>query len=164
MSYDEIAEVMDMNRNSVAQLISRARINLRDELRGSAMATIAASTEECERALPLIAMQDDRQLDEDSEDAEWLAEHIAGCDTCRLSREAMQEAGASYRAWMPVAASPLLMQEVMAHAAELTGSDWSDVIAERTAAAAPPEAAASARRRRGRSALRGRAVATPCSP
>ena len=69
MSYDEIAEVMDMNRNSVAQLISRARIKLRDELRGTALATIAASTEECERALPLIAMQDDRQLDEDSEDA-----------------------------------------------------------------------------------------------
>ena len=107
MSYDEIAEVMDMNRNSVAQLISRARIKLRDELRGGALATIAASTEECERALPLIAMQDDSQLDEDSEDGAWLAEHMAGCDTCRLSREAMQEAGASYRAWTPVAASAL---------------------------------------------------------
>ena len=45
MSYDEIAEVMDMNRNSVAQLISRARIKLRDELRGGALATIAPSTE-----------------------------------------------------------------------------------------------------------------------
>ena len=30
LSYDEIAEIMDMNRNSVAQLISRARIGLRD--------------------------------------------------------------------------------------------------------------------------------------
>ena len=136
LSYDEIAEVMDMNRNSVAQLISRARIKLRDELRGTALATIAVSTEECERALPLIAMQDDRQLDDDSDDAEWLAEHVAGCDTCRLSREAMQEAGASYRAWTPVAASPFLMEEVMAHAAELTGSDWSETIAERVAARA----------------------------
>ena len=142
MSYDEIAEVMDMNRNSVAQLISRARINMRDELRGGAIATIAPSTAECERALPLLAMQDDRQLDEDSADAEWLAEHIAGCDTCRLSREAMQEAGASYRAWTPVAASPFLMEEVMAHAAELTGSDWSKTIAERTAARAAGGAAA----------------------
>ncbi len=134
MSYDEIAEVMDMNRNSVAQLISRARINLRGELRGGALATVAPSTEACERALPLIAMQDDRQLDDDSDDAEWLAEHMAGCDTCRLSQEAMQEAGASYRAWTPVAASPFLMEEVMAHAAELTGSDWSKTILERTAA------------------------------
>ena len=42
LSYDEIAEIMDMNRNSVAQLISRARINLRDALRGTALATVAA--------------------------------------------------------------------------------------------------------------------------
>ena len=32
-----------MNRNSVAQLISRARINLRDALRGTALASIAPS-------------------------------------------------------------------------------------------------------------------------
>ena len=51
LSYDEIAEIMDMNRNSVAQLISRARINLRDALRGTALATVALSTEDCERAL-----------------------------------------------------------------------------------------------------------------
>jgi RNA polymerase sigma-70 factor (ECF subfamily) len=136
MSYDDIAEVMDMNRNSVAQLVSRARIKLRDELRGTAMATIAVSTEECERALPLIAMQDDGQLDADSEDGAWLADHVGGCDTCRLSREAMQEAGASYRAWVPVAAAPFLMEETMARAAELTGSDWSEAIAERVAARA----------------------------
>ena len=34
LSYDEIAEIMGMNRNSVAQLISRARINLRSALQG----------------------------------------------------------------------------------------------------------------------------------
>ncbi len=43
LSYDEIAEIMGMNRNSVAQLISRARINLRDALRGTALASIAAT-------------------------------------------------------------------------------------------------------------------------
>jgi hypothetical protein len=123
-----------MNRNSVAQLISRARLKLRDELRGTAMAAIATSTVECERALPLIAIEDDGQLDADSDEREWLATHIAACDTCRLSREAMQEAGASYRCWVPVAAAPFLMRETMAKAAELTGSDWSDTIAERVAA------------------------------
>src|SRR5262249_40413863 len=64
MSYDEIAEIMEMNRNSVAQLISRARIKLRDELRGTALASIAISSPECERALPLIALADDGQLDD----------------------------------------------------------------------------------------------------
>jgi RNA polymerase sigma-70 factor (ECF subfamily) len=49
MSYDEIAAIMEMNRNSVAQLISRARIKLRDELRGEALASIATSSPECEK-------------------------------------------------------------------------------------------------------------------
>jgi RNA polymerase sigma factor (sigma-70 family) len=129
LSYDEIAELMDMNRNSVAQLISRARINLRDALRGTALASIAASSAECERALPLIALEQDAQLDEDSDDAGWLAEHLMHCDTCRLGRDAMQEAGMSYRAWAPIAAGPFLFRETMAQAAELVGADWTDSIA-----------------------------------
>ena len=139
MSYDEVGEIMGMKRNAVAQLISRARISLRDELRGTALASIAAATPECERALPLIALDDDRQLDVASDDAIWLAGHVAGCNTCRLSREAMEEAGRSYRAWIPVAAAPLLFRETMAKAAEAVGADWSDVIAEREAARAGAE-------------------------
>ncbi len=137
LSYDEIAEIMDMNRNSVAQLISRARIKLRDELRGGALASIAVSSPECERALPLIAMRDDGQLDVESDDATWLDSHMSTCHTCRLGLEAMQEAGTSYRAWAPIAAAPWLFKETMAKAAELTGSDWSETIAERAAAHDP---------------------------
>jgi RNA polymerase sigma-70 factor (ECF subfamily) len=46
LSYDEIAAIMEMNRNSVAKLIARARINLRDELHGTALATVAAPSPE----------------------------------------------------------------------------------------------------------------------
>jgi RNA polymerase sigma-70 factor (ECF subfamily) len=138
LSYDEIAEVMEMNRNSVAQLISRARVNLREELRGGALASIAASSAECERALPLIAMRDDGQLDPDSEDAAWLAAHVAGCESCALATEAMQEAGASYRLWIPVAIAPWVFKETMAKAAELTGSDWSEVTERRLKAPTDP--------------------------
>jgi len=137
LSYDEIAEIMDMNRNSVAQLISRARISLRDEMRGGALASIAVSSPNCERALPLIAMRDDGQLDVESDDAEWLDGHMSTCHTCRLGLEAMQEAGTSYRAWAPIAAAPWLFKETLAKAAELTGSDWSETIAERAAAHDP---------------------------
>jgi RNA polymerase sigma-70 factor (ECF subfamily) len=137
LSYDEIASIMDMNRNSVAQLISRARIKLREELRGGALVSIAAASPECERALPLIAMRDDRQLDDGSDDSAWLDTHVASCATCRLGVEAMQEAGASYRAWAPVAAAPWLFRETLAKAAELTGSDWSETIAERSASRDP---------------------------
>ncbi|HZO06083.1 MAG TPA: sigma-70 family RNA polymerase sigma factor [Solirubrobacterales bacterium] len=127
MSYDEIAAVMEMNRNSVAQLISRARISLRDELRGTALASVTAASPECERALPLIAARDDGQLDPDSEDASWLAAHLASCETCLVATAAMEEAGVSYRAWIPVAVAPWIFKETMARAAELSGSDWSGI-------------------------------------
>src|SRR5215211_4903814 len=114
LSYDEIAEIMDMNRNSVAQLISRARISLRDALRGTELA---------------VSMLAARQDLEKAGDGDWLADHLLECETCPLSREAMAEAGVSYRAWLPIAAAPLLFRETMARAAEAAGEDWSEVIA-----------------------------------
>jgi RNA polymerase sigma factor (sigma-70 family) len=127
LSYDDIAAIMDMNRNSVAQLISRARVKLRDELRGSALASVAASSADCERALPLISMRQDGQL-RDASEREWLAAHLGDCATCKVSLDAMEEAGLSYRAWLPIVPLVWLRQATMAKAAELTGSDWSDVI------------------------------------
>jgi RNA polymerase sigma-70 factor (ECF subfamily) len=130
LSYDEIADIMEMNRNSVAQLISRARINLRDALRGTALASIATSSADCERAIALLAADQDR---EPAEDDGWLRSHVAECETCRLSREAMEEAGVSYRAWLPVAAAPVLFRETMARAEGAVGEDWSDVVARHEA-------------------------------
>ena len=125
-SYDEIAEIMDMNRNSVAQLISRARIKLRDELRGSALASVAVSSPDCERALPLITARGDGQLT-DAGDAAWLEEHLGGCDTCKVSEQAMEEAGTSYRAWLPLVPILWLRRETIAKAGELVGADWSRI-------------------------------------
>jgi RNA polymerase sigma factor (sigma-70 family) len=137
-SYDEIAEIMGMNRNSVAQLISRARIKLRDELRGSALAAVAVSSEECERALPLIAARADGQLGGD-EDAAWLEGHLAGCVTCRVSQEAMEEAGRSYRGWLPLGPLLFLRRETIAKAGELVGSDWSEAADSPRPATGPGE-------------------------
>jgi len=132
LSYDEIAAIMGMNRNSVAQLISRARLNLRAELRGTALESVATSSADCERALPLIASRDDGQLG-DGDEATWLGTHLAACGTCQVRVEAMHEAGASYRAWAPIPAAPWLFEETMARAAELLGADWSETISRRTA-------------------------------
>jgi RNA polymerase sigma-70 factor (ECF subfamily) len=141
LSYDEIAEIMEMNRNSVAQLISRARISLRDALRGTALASVATSSAGCERAVALLAARQDRQ---GTADGDWLTDHLVECETCRLSREAMEEAGVSYRAWLPIAAAPFLFRETMASAAEAAGEDWSDVIARHEAAAGGGAAAGAA--------------------
>ena len=137
LSYDEIAELMELNRNSVAQLISRARINLRDALRGTALASVAVSSADCERSLALLAARQDGQPGDG--DDQWLDEHMLACDTCPLAREAMEEAGISYRAWLPVAAGPLLFRETVANAAEAVGADWSDVIARHEARMSAPQ-------------------------
>ncbi len=125
-SYDEIATIMEINRSSVAQLISRARINLHDELHGNVLASVAAPSPECERALPLIAMRDDGQLDAASNDATWLDAHLADCGRCRLGVEVMQEAGASYRAWAPTAATPAESRSGRSSARRATAANKSD--------------------------------------
>jgi predicted DNA-binding protein (UPF0251 family) len=104
LSYDEIATIMEVNRGTVALLISQARINLVDELRGTALASAAAPSPECERALPLVAMREDGQLNAASNDAAWLDGHLAGCERCRLGVEVMREAGVAYSAWVPTEA------------------------------------------------------------
>jgi predicted DNA-binding protein (UPF0251 family) len=104
-SYEEIAAIMETSRDSVAQLIYRARINLYDELRGTVLASVAPPSPDCERALPLIAARDDEQLEASSGDAAWLDAHLAGCDRCRLGEEQMRDADASYRSQAPVGAA-----------------------------------------------------------
>ena len=123
LSYDEIGEAMDLNTNAVSQLVWRARIGLRDALRASAVASVVANSEECERALPLIAAVEDGEPI-DPGDRVWLPAHLATCERCRLGKEALVEAGASYRAWLPVAPVAALAPAVMASAGKLVGADW----------------------------------------
>lgn len=125
LSYDEIAEMLGMNRNSVAQLISRARIKLRDELRGSALAAVAAATPDDERAAALIAERMDGELTDDV-DREWLEEYLRDNERGRAMVECMLEAGTSYRAWLPIVPAIWLRDATVAKAAESVGADWSD--------------------------------------
>lgn len=124
LSYDEIAGVMEMKANAVAQLISRARIALRKEMRIGAAASVAFASADCERAHGEIACRQDGQSG--VEDG-WLDAHLADCGNCRVASEEMAEAGVSYRAWAPVLPGAWLFREVMAKASEITGNDWSDV-------------------------------------
>jgi len=126
LSYDEVADIMGMNRNSVAQLISRARINLRDGLRRSALGSVAASSPLCEQALPLLSLRQDDALD-DAASAGWLSTHLSACATCRVRVAAMEEAGVAYRLWLPLVPVLWLREAAIAKAAERVGADWSAV-------------------------------------
>jgi len=119
-SYAEIAEIMRTDHDAVAGLIASARLRLRDELRASALAGAAgsAAAPDCRRALPLIVMAQDAQpigVDE----REWLAGHLRTCEACRAKREAMEEAGISYRAWLRIFPLHWLREATVARAAEL---------------------------------------------
>jgi RNA polymerase sigma-70 factor (ECF subfamily) len=143
MSYDQIASVMDMKPNAVAQLISRARIRLRAELTAGAGRAVAPAGPDCERALPLIAIRQDGQ-EGDPADQIWLDTHIAGCASCQVTSEEMAEAGVSYRAWAPVVPAAWLFRDTLAKASEVSGADWSavkrpDGRSEQPGSAGPPD-------------------------
>jgi len=123
LSYDEIGSVMEMKSNAVAQLISRARIGLRKEMRAGAAASVALATPDCDRAHGALACRQDGQPTDDR----WLDAHLAECGNCRVAAEEMAEAGLSYRAWAPVVPAAWLFREVMARASEIVGQDWSGV-------------------------------------
>jgi RNA polymerase sigma factor (sigma-70 family) len=146
LSYEEIGELMGMNRNAVAQLISRARIKLGDLLRGGALASVSATSPECERALGLLAELQDGEEEED-EPLEWVRGHLASCETCRVSRETMEEAGVSYRALGPIAIAAWLRHATIARAAEAVGADWSHLSGD-PQGAEPSDPFPAARRRR----------------
>ena len=118
LSYEQIAATLGTGSGSVAQLLERARINLYDELRGTALASVAAPSAECERALPLIAARQDRELASSSDDAAWLDAHLSGCDRCRLAAEQMSDASALFRGEAPatVAAAAAAVQPTPAAA------------------------------------------------
>jgi len=118
LSYGEVAQIMGMNQNSVAQLISRARINLRDGLRQTALASVASASPRCDRALPLLAMHQDGVLEDP-----WLAEHLMDCGACRVRLEAMEEAAVAYRQWLLLVPA-LWMRESTAEAAERVSAEW----------------------------------------
>jgi RNA polymerase sigma factor (sigma-70 family) len=131
LSYEQIGDLIGLNGNAVAQLISRARIKLRDLLRGDALESLLADSPACRRALPLLARMQDEQA-ADTEELSWLLDHLDDCERCRLGRAAMEEAGASYRALGPIVVVAWLRQATIARAAQMVGTDWSEVASAAT--------------------------------
>src|SRR4051812_29002947 len=122
LSYDEIAEIMHTTPNAAAQLAWRARGNLRHRLRRRAFAAVTLETLECQRALDLFELAEDSALSPD-EDA-WLAHHFVTCPRCASNREVLAEVGATYRAWVPAGAVPLLTAALLHQAGQVVGAAW----------------------------------------
>ncbi len=99
MSYAEIGRVLDITTGAVAQLVARARLALRRELR---IAQVDPETMDpaCRARLGYIGMLLDGELPVDR--AHALSQHISLCPTCTASRAAFEDASVRYRAWLPL--------------------------------------------------------------
>lgn len=98
-SYAEIGDLVGLKENAVAQLISRARIRLREELR---LVEVDRSKlpEECQALLPLLSSYLDGQLEGAA--AERSIAHIESCEYCQTGLTEMREASKLYRALVPI--------------------------------------------------------------
>ena len=148
-SYRDIGAILGIDENAVAQLVSRARIRLRQELRlGAVDRNVLPAA--CAALLGDLSAHIDGKLRADRLAA--VEEHLADCTICQAVRVQLAEASHRYRALAP--ALPLLgLFEETARAAEREG------LLRELPGAAP--AAGAARPRSGRRRRRaGIAVAT----
>src|SRR5690606_22097490 len=106
-----IGEVVGLNENAVAQLISRARESLRVELR-LAQVDPDRLPEECRAFLPLLSRHLDGALR--GEKLERTLAHLEGCERCQDALASMREASRRYRSLFP-----LLVGAEEARAAEI---------------------------------------------
>lgn len=99
LSYQEIADIMDMPRNTVGVLLSRARLRFKEAFRMSSI-DIDKLTAECRDMLPLLSAYLDDELDEKKRAR--VESHLEQCAFCRLALEEMAESSRSYRALLPL--------------------------------------------------------------
>jgi RNA polymerase sigma factor (sigma-70 family) len=125
-SYDEIGRIMGISENGAAQLIWRARSKMREAMTAGAVASVVATSAECERAQTLLGrIQDGEHVDE--LDRAWLDNHLDECGSCRSAKGMLLDVGAFYAAWVPVAAIAGLKAETLTAAGGIVGADWSGV-------------------------------------
>jgi RNA polymerase sigma factor (sigma-70 family) len=98
-SYAEIGELVGLNENAVAQLISRARQSLRQELR---LVQVERSKlpAECQSFLPLLSAHLDGQLE--GAQLERTLAHLEACEVCQAALADMREASRLYRTLIPL--------------------------------------------------------------
>ena len=125
-SYEEIGATMGISENAAAQLILRARSKLREAMTAGAVASVVATTDECETAQMLLSRVQDGEPVEEA-DRIWLEEHLDECGSCKTANRMLLEVGASYRLWLPVGLLAAMRTDTLTRAGELVGADWSHV-------------------------------------
>jgi len=117
LSYDEIAAIMEIPKNSVGVLLSRARLKFKREFRMSNV-NVDKLSKECQKMLPMLSAFIDNELT-DRQKVKVKA-HLDDCPLCRLALEELTDAAKSYRGLIPLLPPPTLKAEAMERIAKLT--------------------------------------------
>jgi RNA polymerase sigma factor (sigma-70 family) len=117
-SYAEIGELVGLNENAVAQLISRARQSLREELR-LVQVDRSKLPAECQELLPLLSAHLDGQLK--GPKLESTLAHLEGCEACQAALADMREASRRYRAVVPPLIGVVALKDRLDDALGATG-------------------------------------------
>jgi RNA polymerase sigma-70 factor (ECF subfamily) len=99
MSYDDIGNVLDITPGAVGQLLARARLALRRELRLQHV-DVEAMDPACRSRLGDIGAFIDGELGPDR--SHVLSQHLELCPSCRDARASFEQARVTYRAWLPL--------------------------------------------------------------
>ncbi len=99
MSYEDIGRVLDITAGAVGQVLARARLALRRELRLQHV-DVEAMAPDCRARLGDIGSLIDGELDVDR--THVLTQHLSACAACRDAQASFENARVTYRAWLPL--------------------------------------------------------------
>jgi RNA polymerase sigma factor (sigma-70 family) len=110
LSYQEIADALDMPRNTVGVLLMRSRLRFKGAFRMSHV-DVDALAAECQAMLPKLSAYLDGELS--PVEKERVESHLEECPLCRLALDDMREASKSYRAFVPLLPPPGMLDEIL---------------------------------------------------
>jgi RNA polymerase sigma-70 factor (ECF subfamily) len=110
LSYQEIADALDMPRNTVGVLLMRARLKFKGAFRMSHV-DVDKLAAECQAMLPKLSAYLDGELA--PAEKELVEKHLEECPLCRLALDDMREASKSYRAFVPLLPPTGMLDEVL---------------------------------------------------
>lgn len=124
LDYDQMADVLESNRNAVGALLSRARLKFREELRMAQIQTESCPPD-CEEIIALLSPFIDGELAAAEKDL--VESHLEGCTFCLAALEEMKESSRSFRIFIPVIPPAGLAQAFSGSLSELATGGAGDM-------------------------------------
>jgi RNA polymerase sigma factor (sigma-70 family) len=124
LSYQQIADALEMPRNTVGVLIMRARLKFKGAFRMSHVDADKLAAE-CLAMLPKLSAYIDDELA--PAERTKVDAHLDECPLCRLALDQMREASENYRGFIPLIPPPSMLDHVLSrvsaiHAPNVPGS------------------------------------------